>query len=175
MSFNVINLILLSTSIIYLDFYRISKIQPEILSKFKIKLIDRRISDIIVVSAYFPLERSKRNQSEYKHLIRYFLRVMNCQTLIYTTKKFYNEYYINELNSLTPQKQRLYVFNCTFDDIFEVPCVKNLKEAYQKVNEIDPENFRHNPRMYAIWNSKVYFVLKNLILIKRINKIQMKF
>lgn len=138
--------------------YNISNVKSEIPFKNEIKLMNQKITDVLVVSAYFPLEKSKRNQSEYKYLIKYFLRVMNCNTLIYTTRKFYEEYYLNELKSLPVEKRKLFLFNCTFNDIFEVPCVKNLTEAYQKVHEIDREKFRHNPRLYAIWNSKIFFV-----------------
>lgn len=144
--------------------YLLTRIKPVDYINQHIKLKDNLFTDVLVVSAYFPLERSKRNNSEYEHLITYFLRVMNCKTLIYTTRQFYDNYYVNQLKNLTPSQRGLFIFNLTYNDIFESPSVKKLKEAYQKVHSIDRESFRHNPSLYAIWNSKVFFVRESTLI-----------
>ena len=142
----------------------ISNTKSKSLLSYRIKDDSTEFTDVLVVSAYFPLEKSKRSLSEYEKLIRYFLLIMNCKTLIYTTTKFYEEYYSKEIRKLPIHKQNLFIFNCTYNDIFEAPSVKNLKEAYQKVHEIDRENFRHNPNLYAIWNSKVFFIRESTLI-----------
>lgn len=46
----------------------------------------------------------------------------------------------------------------TFNNIYEVPCVKNLSTVFEKMTEMDREKGLHNSDLYAVWNSKLYFI-----------------
>lgn len=113
---------------------------------------------ILIVSAYFPFARSKYSQSEYNYWIKSFLQVVNCKTIIYTTPVFYDNYYKEEIKNIPLNRYRQFIFNLTFKDIYEVPCVKNLSSVFKHMHDLDREKGLHNSDLYAVWNSKLYFI-----------------
>ncbi|KAK8845679.1 hypothetical protein M9Y10_020597 [Tritrichomonas musculus] len=73
-------------------------------------------------------------------------------------KKFYNMMYDNGVINYSSNRLHLVDFNFTYNGIFEIPILQNLSNAYKKMHEIDKENDIHNPYLYAIWNSKIWFL-----------------
>lgn len=120
--------------------------------------------DVVIVSAYFPLNKSKHLKSEYVIWIRSFLRIINCKTIIYTTNTFYEQFYRKEASKLFKGRQKLFNFNCSFNDIYDVPIMRNLSNAYKQMHKIDPEKSHHYPELYAIWNSKIYFLRESTLI-----------
>lgn len=121
------------------------------------QFLDPYDPNTLIVSAYFPFAKSKYSQNEYNNWIRLFLQIINCKTLIYTSPDFYENYYKREIKNIPINRFFLFNFNLTFNNIYEVPCVKNLTHVFEKMHEIDREKGIHNPDLYAVWNSKIYF------------------
>lgn len=113
---------------------------------------------IVLTSTYFPLESSKHGSTEYNEWMSRFFKIINCKTIFYTPKKFYDMMYENGIFKYTSKWFHLIDFNFTYNDIFEIPIMKNLKDSYKQIHEIDVEKKIHNPYLYAIWNSKIWFL-----------------
>ena len=119
---------------------------------------------VVIVSAYFPLNKSKHLKSEYVIWIRSFLRLINCKTIIYTTNTFYEQFYKKETNKIFKGRRKLFNFNCSYNDIYDVPIMKNLSNTYKQIHKKDPEKGHHYPELYAIWNSKLYFLRESTLI-----------
>ncbi|KAK8839482.1 hypothetical protein M9Y10_031837 [Tritrichomonas musculus] len=46
----------------------------------------------------------------------------------------------------------------TFNNLYEVPCVKNLSTVFENMTEMVREKGLHNSDLYEVWNSKLYFI-----------------
>lgn len=114
--------------------------------------------NVVLVTAYFPLPRSKYTHTKYNNWIKSFLNIINCKIIIYTTFSFYNIFYKKEISCISQDRRAFFNFNFTFNDIFELPCLKNISNDYMKINRKDRENKLHNPYLYAIWNGKICFL-----------------
>lgn len=125
---------------------------------FNINFTHSYDNDIVLVSSYYPLTHSKHSHSTYNFWIKSFLNIINCKIIIYTTLSFYNAFFKKELFNISKKRYHFFNFNFTFPDIFDVPCLKNLSKAYQKIHDIDREKKIHNPYLYAIWNGKICFL-----------------
>ena len=55
-------------------------------------------------------------------------------------------------------KHLAFYLDTNFTSPFDTPPMKGLEAEYQRNNEIDPENSYHGPHLYAVWNSKPFFL-----------------
>lgn len=76
----------------------------------------------------------------------------------YTTPDFYDNYYKKEIKNIPHKRIYLFIFNLTFNNLYEVPCVKNLSTVFENMTEMVREKGLHNSDLYAVWNSKLYFI-----------------
>lgn len=114
--------------------------------------------NIVLTSVYFPLEKSKHALKSYDVWLSRFFKIINCKTIFYTPKKYYNIMYNKGVINYSSTRVHLINFNFTYNDIFEIPIMQNLTKVYRQMNEIDQEQKIHNPYLYAIWNSKIWFL-----------------
>lgn len=112
----------------------------------------------VFVSAYFELNKSKHSKNEYLVWIKRLLPIINCRIIIYTSKSFYLAFFKNEINEITQSHQKLFNFNFTYQNAYEIPCIANLKSEFEKMHNKDLYKEIHNPDLYAIWNSKTYLI-----------------
>lgn len=124
----------------------------------KIEHIHSYSQKVVLASAYFPLNKSKHDKTDYFIWVRSFLRIINCKTIIYTPSIFYEQFYRKEIKKISQNRRNLFNFNCTYNHIFDIPLMKNISNSYKEMHNIDPEKKRHNPELYAIWNCKIFFL-----------------
>lgn len=124
-------------------------------NKNRNKQIDNRT---VFISAYFELEKSKHKKTEYLEWIKRLLPIINCRMIIYTSEYFYLNFFKNEIVQLPEYQQKLFNFNFTYSDAYEIPCISNLSKKFQEMHKHDPLRRYHNPNLYAIWTSKTFLV-----------------
>ena len=100
---------------------------------------------VLVVSAMFPLKKSKHSMKSYKAWLNNFLQIT---TPIYI-------FLPKSLSGLLPKTlpDNLTV-NSTYDTIFDLPMMKGMEPVYEANWHLDPEKEIHGPELYAIWSSK---------------------
>ena len=106
---------------------------------------------ILLVSAMFPLEKSKHSKDEYAYWISQFLRPITTDVYFFTPPSF----------AATVQSARgsgAITIDTTYASPFAVPPLRGLEGAYTRMHALDREAFRHAPALYAVWNAKPFFV-----------------
>ncbi|PPR07462.1 hypothetical protein CVT26_013432 [Gymnopilus dilepis] len=114
----------------------------------------RNASRILLVSALFPLSKSKSKHSieDYKSWLRHFLGPITTPIYFYTTPDF-----APLIQSLRGTGLPL-VVNTTYSSPFDIPPLKGLEQTYEEMHDLDREKFRHSPELYAIWNAKPFLL-----------------
>uniref|UniRef100_A0A8H8CFD6 Uncharacterized protein n=1 Tax=Psilocybe cubensis TaxID=181762 RepID=A0A8H8CFD6_PSICU len=106
---------------------------------------------IIIVSAMFPLEKSKHSKHEYKAWLKNFLAPITTDIYMYTTPELAEM--LQEFRGNLP-----IVVNTSYASPFEIPPLRGLQETYTRMNDVDKEKWHHSPGLYAIWNSKPFLL-----------------
>ncbi|KXS14518.1 hypothetical protein M427DRAFT_70535 [Gonapodya prolifera JEL478] len=104
-----------------------------------------------IVTAYFPLQRSKHSTDDYAKWMKPLLGI-NAPLVAYTTPAG-----LTTMQSLRdPSLPTEYVL---LDSPWDLPPIKPHRDAYEKLQHpIDPERGIHSPELYAVWNAKPYMV-----------------
>jgi len=120
---------------------------------------------ILLVSAMFPLSKSKHSVEDYISWFSMFLGPITTDIYFYTPPNF----------SPNIQKARGEGLPITIDTSyaspFDIPPLMGLEEKYQKMHKKDREMFRHSPELYAIWNAKPFFLDSALQILQRQGKV----
>jgi hypothetical protein len=106
---------------------------------------------VLLVSAYFPLSKSKHSNNEYKLWLTNFLGTVTTDIYFYTTP---------DMEPIVRQARRdlPITINTSFLSPFDIPPLAGMNETYQLQKKKDRERNIHSPKLYAIWNSKPYFL-----------------
>ena len=113
---------------------------------------------ILLVSAMFPLSKSKHSTKDYADWLERFLGTMTTDIYMYTAPDLAET--IANLRGALP-----ITINTAYSSPFEVPPLIGFEEAYTKMNDIDKEKWHHSPELYAVWNAKPFLLqmaLRNL-------------
>jgi len=113
---------------------------------------------ILLVSAMFPLAKSKHSKEDYAIWLGRFLGAMTTDVYMFTTPDL-AETFTNIRGSLP------ITIDTSYSSPFEVPPLVGLEETYTKMINIDKEGWRHSPGLYAVWNAKPFLLrtaLRNL-------------
>jgi hypothetical protein len=105
------------------------------------------ISDITVVTAYYPLKKAKYNVGKYRAWIQNFCKIP-CSIVIYTTEAYALEIY----QWRRPYLNKTQVIVRPFD-AFGMTCA-SMMALWDKQTELDPEKENHGPELYAVWALK---------------------
>lgn len=107
---------------------------------------------VLLVSAMFPLPKSKHSAQEYEYWVSKFLQPITTDIYFFTTPDF----------APIVRKARGPGLPITIDTSyaspFSVPPLEGLEQTYIKMHSQDRENFRHYPDLYAVWNAKPFFL-----------------
>ncbi|KAF8960334.1 hypothetical protein BDZ97DRAFT_1905930 [Flammula alnicola] len=107
---------------------------------------------ILLVSAMFPLPKSKHSKEDYAYWISKFLQPVSTDVYFYTPPDF----------APTVRQARGRGLSITIDtnytSPFDIPPLKGLEDKYKKMHSQDREGFRHSPELYAIWNAKPFLL-----------------
>ena len=113
-------------------------------------------SQILLVSAFFPLAKSKHTQQEYVQWMELYLTKITTHIYFFTSPEMEDS--IRKLRGSLPM-----TLNTSFADPFDIPPLGGLKDRYYAMNEVDPERAYHSPELYAVWSSKTYFLREALL------------
>ena len=120
---------------------------------------------ILLVSAMFPLTKSKHSVEDYISWFSMFLGPITTDIYFYTPPVF----------SPNIQKARgeglPITLNTSYASPFDIPPLMGLEEKYQKMHKNDREMFRHFPELYAVWNAKPFFLDSALKILQRQGKV----
>jgi hypothetical protein len=112
-----------------------------------------------VISIYFELTKSKHSIEDYNTWINDMTNSIKAPMTIILSHKDYEKF--RKLRAHTTTK--FYVMEDIWLIMKELEFERNqsyLQSTVQDQNNIDPEHFRHNANLYAIWNLKSYFCYK---------------
>ncbi|KAJ7644253.1 hypothetical protein FB45DRAFT_975811 [Roridomyces roridus] len=106
---------------------------------------------ILLVSAFYPLSKSKHTMREYETWLSNFLRPITTDMYFYTTP---------EMESLVRKcRGNLTItIDTTFPSPFDIGPLSSARERYSEMHRIDREKSRHSPELYAIWAAKPFFL-----------------
>lgn len=124
---------------------------------------------ILLVSAFYPLAKSKHTNADYTAWLRRFLGHVSTDVYFFTTPEMEplvrhardtlssnGSQRIDSLHS--PQT----IINTTFHSPFSIPPLLPHKDKYEEMHTWDREKERHSPELYAIWNAKPWFLKEGL-------------
>ena len=112
-------------------------------------------AQILLVSAFYPLSKSKHTHEEYDvWLSRYLSRV---STHIYFFAPPDIEPTIRRLRGDLPM-----TLNTTYASPYDIPPLVGMREMYESMHALDPEKAIHSPELYAVWTSKSFFLDEGL-------------
>ena len=110
---------------------------------------------ILLVSAFYPLSKSKHSHEEYSvWLSRYLSKV---STHIYFFAPPDIEPMIRRLRGDLPM-----TLNTTYASPYDIPPLAGMQEVYESMHTLDPEKDIHSPELYAVWTSKTFFLDEGL-------------
>lgn len=112
-------------------------------------------SSILLVSAFYPLSKSKHTMREYSSWLSTFLKNIKTPVYFFTTPDM--EPTVRELRGDLP-----ITINTTYTSPFDIQPLDGMREKYQEMWNWDRERFRHSPELYAIWTAKPFFLDEGL-------------
>lgn len=108
-------------------------------------------SEILLVSAFYPLPKSKHSMSDYSSWLSRFLQPITTPIYFFTTPDM--EPTIRRLRGNLP-----ITINTTYASPFDIPPLAGRRAEYEEMWRHDREKDRHNPDLYAIWTAKPFFL-----------------
>ncbi|KAJ7175706.1 hypothetical protein C8R46DRAFT_989772 [Mycena filopes] len=108
---------------------------------------------ILLVSAFFPLAKSKHTTREYEEWLSKYLQPIT--TDIY----FYAPVAMAELIRKCRGDMPI-IIDTTYSSPFDIPPLRNSRAQYSEMYAQDRERALHSPDLYAVWNAKPFFLDK---------------
>ncbi|KAF8891119.1 hypothetical protein CPB84DRAFT_1816300 [Gymnopilus junonius] len=108
-------------------------------------------TSLLIVSAFFPLAKSKHSKKDYEDWLSHFLKPITTDMYMFTTPELAET--IQRVRGEQP-----IAIDTTFSSPFQVPPLQGYEKIYMEMNDIDPEKWHHSPGLYAIWNAKPYLL-----------------
>ncbi|KAA1475364.1 hypothetical protein DENSPDRAFT_883503 [Dentipellis sp. KUC8613] len=112
---------------------------------------------VLIVSAFYPLPKSKHPMSDYEAWLTHFLAPIT------------SDIYMFAPPSMAPLIRRLrgglpLTLNTSFASPFDIPLLQGRRGAYEEMHTRDrsPDRAKHSPDIYAVWNAKPYFLEQGL-------------
>ncbi|KAJ7075871.1 hypothetical protein B0H15DRAFT_916511 [Mycena belliarum] len=106
---------------------------------------------ILLVSAFFPLAKSKHTLRDYEMWLSQFLKPISTDIYFYAPPEM--EALVRKCRGDLP-----ITINTTFASPFDVAPLNGTRERYDAMHVHDRERGRHSPELYAVWNAKPYFL-----------------
>ncbi|KAF8161545.1 hypothetical protein B0H34DRAFT_841064 [Crassisporium funariophilum] len=116
-------------------------------------------SSILLVTAMFPIPKSKHSKKEYDTWVKRFLGPITTDIYMYTTPALEEHVRKYRGNNLT------ITINTTYASPFDIPPLNGTEEKYKKMQKKDRQRKVHSTALYAFLNAKPFFVhdaLRNL-------------
>lgn len=126
-------------------------------------LIAPKKPQVLLVSAFYPLAKSKHTHDEYAAWMKLYLSKIKTHIYFFAPPEI--EGMIRKLRGDLPM-----TLNTTFATPFDIPPLRGMEGRYVDMNKIDPENAYHSPELYAVWSSKTYFLREALLNVQSTGK-----
>ena len=110
---------------------------------------------ILIVSAFFPLAKSKHSHEDYAGWLKMYLTKVTTHIYFFAPPEI--ESMIRELRGDLPM-----TLNTSFSSPYDIPPLQGLRGRYEAMHELDREKDIHSPELYAVWTSKTYFLQEGL-------------
>ena len=111
---------------------------------------------VLLVSAYFPLSKSKEVFAEHMKSLSFFLAPIKTDIYFFTPPEM--EQQVRTLRGGLP-----IVVNTSFASLFDTAPMSPYKDSYTEMYKKDREKTVHSPRTYAIRNNKPFFLEQGLL------------
>lgn len=106
---------------------------------------------VLIVSAMFPLTKSKHSTKDYEDWLTRFLGEITTDIYMFTTPDL--------ADTLRRSRGDLSItIDTTYSSPFEIPPLRGIEETYVRMNNMDKEKWHHSPGLYAVWNAKPYLL-----------------
>lgn len=106
---------------------------------------------ILLVSALFPLSKSKHSLGEYSKWLNNFLGSVTTDVYFFTPPEL--EPLVRKARGNLP-----ITIDTTFSSPFDIPPLANHRERYREMHAQDRERRIHSPELYAVWNGKPFYL-----------------
>ena len=107
---------------------------------------------VLLVSALFPLKKSKHSNEEYNGWLQHFLEPITTDIYFYTTPEL-------ESTVRAARGPGLPItINTHYASPFAIPPLRGFEPLYEEMHLQDREKWRHSPELYAVWNGKPWFL-----------------
>ncbi|KZV95184.1 hypothetical protein EXIGLDRAFT_672376 [Exidia glandulosa HHB12029] len=117
-------------------------------------------SPILIVTAYYPLSKSKHSLYQYNLWLANFLSRITTDVYMFTPPEM--EHSLRGLRGNLPIH-----LNTSFQSIDHIPIISPLRDAFEEQVAKDPEAWKHVPDLYKIWTAKPWFVHEALANVRR--------
>lgn len=107
---------------------------------------------LILVSAFFPLAKSKHSMVAYTDWLSRFLSQIS--TPIY----FYCPPHLESTIRLIRGDVGPITIDTRFNNAFDVPPLEGKEDSYKEMHDWDREKDHHSPELYAVWAAKAYLL-----------------
>ncbi|KAJ7505545.1 hypothetical protein B0H11DRAFT_428335 [Mycena galericulata] len=108
-------------------------------------------SPILLVSAFFPLSKSKHTMRDYESWLCRFLGPITTDVYFYTSAEMVP--LVRKCRGPLP-----IIIDTTYTTPFDIPPLRSFKEEYHRMHALDREKDIHSPPLYATWNGKPFFL-----------------
>lgn len=107
---------------------------------------------ILLVSAMFPLSKSKHTPEDYERWVTNFLQSVTTEIYFFTTPSF-----APIVRRARPSHLPI-IIDANYTSPFDVPPLKGLEGVYAGLHEKDRERRIHSSELYAVWNVKPFLL-----------------
>jgi len=104
-----------------------------------------------LVSALFPLSKSKHSMGEYSQWLTNFLGSVTTDVYFFTPPEL--EPLVRKARGKLP-----ITIDTTFSSPFDIPPLVNHQYRYREMHSQDRERRIHSPELYAVWNGKPFYL-----------------
>lgn len=113
--------------------------------------VSRKNANILLVSAFFPLSKSKHSIAQYSAWLSQFLARITTPVYFYCPPSLAET--IMSIRGDLP-----IVLDTRFEMAFDIPPLQGRKADFEKMWDRDREKEHHNPELYAIWAAKPFLL-----------------
>ncbi|KAJ7758556.1 hypothetical protein DFH07DRAFT_741680 [Mycena maculata] len=121
-------------------------------------------ANILLVTSFFPLSKSKHTMREYENWLTRFLEPIATDIYFYAPAEM--ESLIRKCRGDLP-----IIINTTYTTPFDIPPLDGARNVYYKMQAQDRERARHSPELYAVWAAKPYFLDEAVQSLARVGKV----
>lgn len=112
--------------------------------------------DILLVTAYYPIYKSKYNKDIYNSWISIFFECVTCPVIFFCSSETYEKIHLLAKSNIQFVQRQF--------DSFDMMKIEQMNK-WQQWHNIDPEKEIHSPELYAIWAAKQEFVRQAIKLV----------